>query len=258
MTSAMRGHESTRRIPELDGLRGVAVGIVLIWHLVGALMDPSLGLWAKAVYNTTILGRTWVDLFFVLSGFLITGIILDKSQAPTQFLRHFYIRRNLRIVPSYALLVLVFWLAIAAGVDNYAFNAETPWWRHATFAQNLWMAEHDRWGPGAISVTWSVAIEEQFYLFFPLIALLVPRRLLLAFFVSIALFSCVFRAVAYLDLKSVYTMYVHTLSRLDGLAMGGLIALLWRQPRFDEWLTIHARAFKRWCIFLCWGIPLLV
>lgn len=257
MTSVVQGRERTPRIPELDGLRGIAVGIVLLWHFVGALMDPSLGSWTKAVYNTTILGRTGVDLFFVLSGFLITGIILDKSQAPSQFLKHFYIRRVLRIVPSYALLILVFWLAIVVGVDNYAFNSETPWWRHATFTQNLWMAEHDRWGPGAVSVTWSVAIEEQFYLLFPLMALLVPRRLLPALFVSIALFSCIFRAAAYLDLKSVYTMYVHTLSRLDGLAMGGLIAWLWRQPRFDEWLTIHARAFKRWCIFLCLCIPLL-
>ena len=154
MTSVVQGRERTPRIPELDGLRGVAVGIVLLWHFVGALMDPSLGSWTKAVYNTTILGRTGVDLFFVLSGFLITGIILDKSQAPSQFLKHFYIRRVLRIVPSYALLILVFWLAIVVGVDNYAFNSETPWWHHATFTQNLWMAEHDRWGPGAISVIW--------------------------------------------------------------------------------------------------------
>ena len=257
MTSAVIRRESANRIPELDGLRGIAVGIVLIWHFVGAMLDTSLGAWTKVVYHTTILGRTGVDLFFVLSGFLITGIILDRKQSAGHFLKHFYIRRVLRIVPSYALLVIVFWLVVLSGVSNSVFNAETPWWRHITFTQNLWMAEHERWGPGAISVTWSVAIEEQFYMVFPVLALLTPRRLLPGLLVCTAVFSCFFRAMAFVEFSSVYTMYVHTISRLDGLAMGGLIAYLWRSPAFDLWLAKHSRAFRLWSITMCAGAPLL-
>lgn len=257
MTSVVIRSESATRIPELDGLRGIAVGIVLVWHFVGAMMDQSLGAWTKAIYHTTILGRTGVDLFFVLSGFLITGIILDRKQSAVHFLKHFYIRRVLRIVPSYALLIFVFWLVVLVGVNNPTFNSDTPWWRHITFTQNLWMAENERWGPGAVSVTWSVAIEEQFYMVFPVLALLTPRRLLPGLLVCIAVFSCFFRAVAFIEFRSVYTMYVHTISRLDGLAMGGLIAYFWRSPAFAPWLANHSQVFRRWSVGMCAGIPLL-
>jgi peptidoglycan/LPS O-acetylase OafA/YrhL len=249
--------EPVIRIPELDGLRGIAVCAVLVWHFVGAMLDPSLGAWTKILYHTTILGRTGVDLFFVLSGFLITGIILDRKQGAIQFLKSFYIRRVLRIVPSYALLVFVFWMVVLAGVSNSIFSSETPWWHHLSFTQNLWMAKHDTWGPSAISVTWSVAIEEQFYMVFPVLALLVPRRILLGLLIGIALFSIFYRAVAFVKFDSAFTMYVHTLSRLDGLAMGGVVACLWRSPAFAPWLADHSLALRWWFIGMCFGVPLL-
>jgi peptidoglycan/LPS O-acetylase OafA/YrhL len=245
------------RIQELDGLRGLAVGGVLVWHFVGCMLDPSIGVLNKILYHTTILGRTGVDLFFVLSGFLITGIILDRKQDAFQFIKNFYLRRVLRIVPSYALLVFVFWIVVLAGVSNTIFNAETPSWHHLTFTQNLWMAKNDTWGPSAISVTWSVAIEEQFYMVFPVLALIVPRRILPSLLVCITLFSIIFRAVSFVKFDSVFTMYVHTLSRLDGLAMGGLIAYLWRSPAFAPWLADHSLAVRRWFIGMCVGVPLL-
>lgn len=258
MTSDMNGTGlSPIRILELDGLRGLAVSAVLVWHFVGCMLDPSISVFHKILYYATMLGRTGVDLFFVLSGFLITGIILDRKQTPLSFLKNFYVRRILRIVPSYALLVFVFWVVVLAGVSNPIFNAETPWLYHLTFTQNLWMAKQDAWGPGAISVTWSVAIEEQFYIFFPVLALLLPYRILPRLLVCIALFSVIFRVVAFVKYDSVFTMYVHTLSRLDGLAMGGLIAFLWRSPEFAPWLEDHSLAVRRWSIGMCVGIPML-
>jgi peptidoglycan/LPS O-acetylase OafA/YrhL len=165
-------NKSGLRIEEFDGLRGLAVSMVLIWHFVGCMIDQSLGSWAKVVFDITIFGRTGVDLFFVLSGFLITGIVLDRSSDAKSFFQSFYIRRVLRIVPSYMVLVSVYWLIVAAGKNNYAFNTETPIMDHLTFTQNWWMSSNEKWGPAAISVTWSVAIEEQFYLFFPIILLI--------------------------------------------------------------------------------------
>ena len=249
------------RIPELDGLRGIAVGMVLVWHFIGALLDPALGAWARWTYHLTILGRTGVDLFFVLSGFLITGIILDRQQRPAGFLESFYLRRLLRIVPSYALLVAVFWFAAdwstIGARHNSAFSAETPWWRHATFTQNLWMSDFNRWGPGAISATWSVAIEEQFYLLFPLLVLLMPRRRVPVLLVGIVVGSCLHRAHAWISDANAFRMYVHTLSRLDGLAVGALIAWLWREPWFAPWLGERETALVRTFKALCMLIPVL-
>lgn len=231
--------------------------MVLVWHFVGAMIDPQLGSWTKIVYHLTILGRTGVDLFFVLSGFLITGIILDRKKSARPFLLSFYVRRLLRIAPSYLLLVLIFWSVVSWGVRNEAFNANTPIWHHLTFTQNWWMADQNKWGPGAISVTWSVAIEEQFYLVFPLLVILTSQKRLPLLLALIAGFSIAFRAFAYFHLGSAFTMYVHTLSRLDGLAAGAIVAWLWRHPEFELWTQHNAVRMRRWLKNLYWGIPVL-
>lgn len=92
---------------------------------------------------------------------------------------------------------------------------------------------------------------------FSLIALLLSHHLLPAVRVCIAIISCLFRVRAFVKLGSVFTMYKHTISRLDGFAMGGLIAYLWRKPAFDLWLTNRAQVLRRWLIFLVLGIPVL-
>lgn len=247
------------RLAELDGLRGIAVAMVLIWHFIGASLPSRDSFAFKALYDVTILGRTGVDLFFVLSGFLIIGIILDRQQSPLLFLKHFYIRRFLRIAPSYLLLVVIFWAAVYAGAKGAVFNADTPLWCHMTFTQNLWMAAHDQWGPDGISVTWSVAIEEQFYLVFPLIILVLPRRMLPPMLIAVAVASIIYRAVGYFGFGSVFTMYVHTLSRLDGLAEGGIIAVFWRDNRFRDWLRQNIIFWSKLTKTLAFGfVPLMI
>lgn len=247
------------RLAELDGLRGIAVGMVLIWHFIGAPFTSRDNLLFKALHDVTILGRTGVDLFFVLSGFLIIGIILDRQQPALRFLKHFYIRRVLRIVPSYLVLIVLFWAVVYAGARDAVFNADTPLWRHLTFTQNLWMAANDQWGPGGISVTWSVSIEEQFYLVFPFIVLLLPKRMLLPMLVAVAGASIIYRLVGYFRYGSVFTMYVHTLSRLDGLAEGGIVAILWREERFKGWLQRNFALWTKTVKILAFGfIPLVI
>lgn len=246
------------RIPELDGLRGAAVGMVLVWHFVGALVDQGLGGWAQILYAITIFGRTGVDLFFVLSGFLITGILLDRKRPPSTFLCSFYTRRLLRIFPSYLLLVGVFWLVVGFGVRNDAFNSDTPWWHHLTFTQNWWMAAHDRWGASAISVTWSVAIEEQFYLVFPLLVLLTPCHRMPWLLAIVAAGSISFRAISWFWMESAFTMYVHTLSRLDGLAAGAAIAWASRHVHSDQWMERHRAILRHILKILVCLIPVFL
>src|SRR5215831_9167674 len=99
---------SERRISELDGLRGVAVAMVLLWHFVGTTISPDLGALSRIVSNVFLFGRTGVDLFFVLSGFLIIGILADRRESDA-FFAPFYLRRAARILPPYFLLLAVFW-----------------------------------------------------------------------------------------------------------------------------------------------------
>lgn len=219
------------RIPELDGLRGVAVLMVIVWHFVGVMVDPASSDLQALAYNFLRIGRTGVDLFFVLSGFLITGIVLDRQSSCAAFMRAFYVRRALRILPPYLLLVAAFWLLVSFGMNNRGVNADTPVVWHLTLTQNWWMATNNTLGPDAMSVTWSVAIEEQYYLLAPLTFLLAPRRVLPGVLIGIALMSAVARAQAYSGPDDNIAAYVFTLYRLDGLALGGLVAWLWRHPR---------------------------
>lgn len=246
-----------RRLSELDGLRGIAVLMVLAWHFLGALIDTKMGWWAEAIHGIVILGRTGVDLFFVLSGFLITRIILSRTLPSVQFLRVFYIKRILRIFPPYFLLVGIFWAVVLLGVSNSVFSGETPFWRHLTFTQNFWMSETASWGPAGISVSWSVAIEEHYYLFFPLIALIVPRKFLPGGLCAIAGASILCRGLMYSYFPdNAYLSYVMTFSRLDGLAAGGLVAWAFLDDAARHWLYDNEAALRKFMRILVAVIPL--
>ncbi len=239
-----------QRIPELDGLRGCAVLMVLVWHFIGQILNFDLGIVAEGAARVLMLGRTGVDLFFVLSGFLITGIILDRTRGISDFLKSFYVRRALRILPPYLLLIAIFWICTWSFGPTRIFNDSTPIWYHLTFTQNYWMVIHEIWGPDGVSITWSVAIEEQFYLCYPLLALLIPRKWLAFALVAVAVSSAVFRYFywVYEDGNS-WAGYVFTLCRLDGLAIGGLVACAWRDPVVMEWLKARkSRLVNAVCI----------
>ena len=171
-----------KHIPQLDVLRGIAVIIVMLYH--AADLAPSLH--ARAIVG---LGYTGVDLFFVLSGFLITGILVRSKDQPNYF-KNFYARRALRIWPIYyVLLLFTFGLlpVVAPALKHAIFERSHPWQSFPFFVQNL-MAN----GQGAfdtVRVTWSLAIEEQFYLAWPVIIWLAPRRMLKPLAVSAVLLS---------------------------------------------------------------------
>lgn len=246
--------ERSGRILELDGLRGIAVFMVMAWHFIGAIIDTSLGWWASLLRDITILGRTGVDLFFILSGFLITRIILARTHRNSLFLAVFYAKRILRIFPPYFLLVGIFWSMVWLGADNTVFNDHTPFLRHLSFTQNFWMSDAANWGPSGISVTWSVAIEEQYYLIFPLLALALQRRVLPAMLILIAIASILCRAILHiLHPDNAFLSYVMTFSRLDGIATGGLIAYAFTDDTCQTWLRANQAKLEKWFKYFFFG-----
>ncbi len=248
---------STHRDAELDGLRGLAVGMVLAWHFIGIPAWASEGWAFQALFRIFLLGGAGVNLFFVLSGFLITRIVISRKQSNPRFLQAFYARRALRILPPYLLLVTIFWATVwIGGVQNQVFNDQISLWRFLTFTQNYWMAANASYGPDGISVTWSVAIEEQYYLVFPVLALILPKTRLPAFLACTAVTSVVWRAGIFaLDPSNNFPADLGTLARLDGLAIGGLIAYALDYPPWTKWLRDNLVGLRR---AMLWSFLLLL
>ncbi len=166
----------SQRIPELDGLRGTAIGLVILFHLV--LILPGV---PHVLQRVMLFGWSGVDLFFVLSGFLIGGILIDHRDA-NQYFKPFYTRRFFRIIPIYLLILGSYGLCWAIGGDvrntlNGIVGPPMPWYVYLSFTNNLWQAWHNTMDV-FLPVTWSLAVEEQFYLTLPLIVRFVKPKYL--------------------------------------------------------------------------------
>jgi peptidoglycan/LPS O-acetylase OafA/YrhL len=218
-------------IPELQGLRGLAVLAVVLYHC-----HPRLqGTW---LYYPSLWGWAGVNLFFVLSGFLITSILLEARDKPHYF-RNFYARRALRIWPVY-LLVLALCYANAPwfiGLPVVAALKTASWWAYLLFLQNLFHLAL----PPAIGQTWSLAIEEQYYFVWaPVIRLLRPPWMLAAVSIA-ALVGCPLLRM----LHFAWLTPTHTLIHLDGIALGSLLALALYTSHLSRraWLWIGILGF---------------
>jgi peptidoglycan/LPS O-acetylase OafA/YrhL len=207
--------QSGRYIAGFDTLRACAVVTVMVYHVNKNV--PELHLFP--VFRHGYLG---VDLFFVLSGFLITGILL-RSRSEDHFFRDFYARRVLRIWPLYFTILLLTFIILPIARPAYkeliAANCH-PVIAYPLFVQNLFHSL----GIGPVEVTWSLAIEEQFYFVWPLMIFFLSRKGLTRLCIAVILLSPFLR---YLMLHSGWSdenVYRFTLTRLDGLAAGCLLA----------------------------------
>lgn len=227
------------RMPELDGLRGIALVLVLLTH---CLVVPDQGVVAWVVRNTISIGWVGVDLFFALSGFLITGILLRSKPQPGYF-RRFYVRRALRILPLYWIVLVL----LLAGASILPFGPRGEGWPFLTFASNLWnplyrlglLAERGPYAP--LAHTWTLAIEGQFYLLFPLVVFLLDRKRLTALLWAVIVLMPFVRLTTN-ALTAPGESYFLTWCRLDPLAMGALVALtLHERPSVGPALLHRAR-----------------
>jgi peptidoglycan/LPS O-acetylase OafA/YrhL len=189
-------------------------------------MFPSLGL-----SRVFVSGWMGVDLFFVLSGFLITGILLD-AKGSAGFFRNFYARRCLRIWPLYYAVVLFIFVGVPLlrpGLAAMIFERSSPWWAYPLFLQNFFVP-FSSGAVGPLGVTWSLAIEEQFYLVWPLVVRYLSTARLRVLCLAVIAASPVVRLLLSTEHVDLYT---NISCRLDGLMWGAFIAALIRGPAFD-------------------------
>jgi peptidoglycan/LPS O-acetylase OafA/YrhL len=219
-------------MPSLDGLRGLAIGGVLASHFLDRW--PLQTGADRAFLAVVGLGWSGVDLFFVLSGLLITGILVDTLGAPSWW-RSFLARRTLRIFPLYYLALALFWVAgPAAGLIDPWTLRRWGWWYWSYLGNWAFAA-----GQTIPSLThfWSLAVEEQFYLFWPLVVWLARgRRLVL---VAAGLFAAgplLRYAIVEWSGWPVGSAFRVTPGRIDQLALGALLAVLLRSAPGRSWL----------------------
>lgn len=208
--------------------------------------------WERALLWPANFGWVGVTLFFVLSGYLITGILLDTREAPHRA-SSFYARRALRILPLYAmLLVVVFGVSWAAGgalgVEALSTGQAASFW---ALLGNWSQAAAGSFLVGTLAVTWSVAIEEQFYLVWPWVAWALRPRTLGWLCVAVIVGCCVGRIAAQAAGVNEVALYVATWFRLDAMAVGALAAVLvrsgfeptaWRKPLLTVFLLAGTAA----------------
>ena len=235
-----------RRIVELDGMRAVAILAVMQLHLFVVLpVFTYFQIHLPTLANVLSMGWCGVDGFFVLSGFLIGGILIDRRRSPN-LLPVFFARRALRILPIYYVLLMISGFLLRGWPD---FPHQVPLWAFFLFLCNFftsfgWQA------PGPFGPLWSIAIEEQFYLAAPALIRRITRRPALALLgLAIALPPLLRLMLASDWLPTSIRWLDFTPTRIDGLAFGVLGAWLVRDARLGAALT-QARATHRVALVL--------
>ncbi|WP_445632991.1 Acyltransferase 3 domain-containing protein [Nostoc sp. DSM 114161] len=231
VSSIIRGY-----MPVLNGYRGIAILLVFLRHCISEPAAERINFVEKFYTKLMFLGWCGVDAFFVLSGFLITGILLDSREKPNYF-KNFYARRMLRIFPAYYVFLSIFLGIIHPLIRSYEslnhIDSSQIWYWF--YLQNWYMIFRGDFLIGPISHLWSLAIEEQFYLICPALIYFLPRRLLDWFFGTVILSAVFFRSWLLLthpltdNLFS--SIFVNPVCRVDALTIGSLIALWMRSDR---------------------------
>lgn len=212
-------------IETLDGVRGIAILMVLLYHLRWCYQGSFLPdrLLAKAVDQ----GWTGVDLFFVLSGFLITGILLDTRDA-TNYFSSFYARRLLRVFPVYYWSLIFLFVLVPVLMVAPALVVPRYWQFWFWSYLSNWPVWFDPKVAPAVSHFWSLAVEEQFYIVWPLAVWLIPRKRLGWTLGGVIVIAVALRWILPSYGFDATWIYRNTLTRMDALALGSCGAMMFR------------------------------
>jgi peptidoglycan/LPS O-acetylase OafA/YrhL len=221
---------SKKHLPPLDGLRGLAILLVFFYHYAGGLQHTAHSTSMHAFGVIFGLGWSGVDLFFVLSGFLITGILFD-TQTDSAYYKKFYVRRSLRIFPVYYIFLAVYGLFAWLHLGGHFHLGHIAFLLYLGYPATLLWPALEHVSPSVhFTHLWSLCSEEQFYLVWPWVI----SKLRTPFLVIGACLAAISVAPA---LRTFFVLhhlsaweYAFLPSRMDALAVGGLIAILMRGP----------------------------
>jgi peptidoglycan/LPS O-acetylase OafA/YrhL len=237
-----------QHIPVLDAIRGVAILLVLLVHIGENIPVPQsqVGRFLMELAQSAWVG---VDLFFVLSGFLITGILYDTRET-SNFFRSFYARRFLRIFPLYY-GYLFFLIALTRPLHIQWHGRQ---WLYLFYLQNTGLVRHVTSSPlspyAIVGHLWSLAVEEQFYFLWPLVVFLVKDRSRLIQIAGSVILGALLLRLAMLGAHMPhFFIYAFTLARADSLMIGAVVALLYRGGSTMQW---------RLKVFALWALPVSV
>ena len=204
------------QVPSLDGLRAVAILLVILSHAASCLHGSAV---PARFLQVAGWGRVGVDMFFVISGFLITLLLLRESaRTGTVSLKGFYLRRGLRILPAYVVFLLGAYLLTRGGVATV--NAG-DWLAAGTYTTNF--VPKVGW---AVGHTWSLCVEEHFYLLWPLLLLLVSPRRALLLAAAYVLAAPLIRLLVWTHWSDQLNFEYATITRMDSIAVGCCLAFL--------------------------------
>jgi peptidoglycan/LPS O-acetylase OafA/YrhL len=231
-------------IPELDGVRGIAILAVMSLHFFAAEIHVAQNGVERLLEEITGYGMWGVDLFFVLSGYLITGLLADTRESQNYF-SAFYMRRTLRIFPLYYGVIFLLVVVIPRSLlERYAPEAlqirEVQLWLWS-YLTNVYVAKQGSYAIPYVSHFWTLAIEEHFYLMWPLVVWLARRRTALVVAIVLSLGALASRIVLAFTTSNDLWAHVFTPCRLDTLCIGAAFALWVRGP--EGWAVLK-RAVK--------------
>lgn len=206
----------------LDGLRAIAILLVVVHHSHFLTQDGIL-------YFVSKLSASGVDLFFIVSGFLITNILLN-AKGKKAFFKFFYLRRILRIVPLYYALLLVAFYVVPQlnfpGIEKFKNTLEWPYW---LFLSNFYIASKGQFNNGLVDLSWSLSVEEQFYIFWSICVYFFDVKKLQKLAIAIIILCPLLRLFMTVQGVNYVAIHVMSFTRMDTLMFGSLMALY---PRF--------------------------
>ena len=233
-----------KRYKELDGIRGIAALLVMVLHFFE--LEPNTGNnIVETLKRLAHFGQTGVTLFFVLSGFLITRILLATKKNKNYF-KSFYIRRALRIFPLYYLYLISIFVIVPYFTHNYV--SLKLHWTYWIYLQNF--AITFNWLHSEPTHFWSLAVEEHFYFFWPLLIYFLNQRQLIRVIAVIIIVSLICRILL---LNNGYEVFYFTFTNMDALAIGSLIAFIETKYTFTN---INSRFY--FIMFLIFLVPSLI